>query len=92
MNRIFNATGQTVGEVIRVRRLARAREDLAETPPAGLGDRPPLGLRRPEPLHPQLQSPLRRLAARVPDSALAHVQAARFNYLAPRYKEPVTAR
>jgi AraC-like DNA-binding protein len=31
VNRIFNATGQTVGEVIRVRRLARAREDLAES-------------------------------------------------------------
>ncbi|MDT7580942.1 MAG: AraC family transcriptional regulator, positive regulator of tynA and feaB [Pseudonocardiales bacterium] len=31
VNRIFNATGQTVGEVIRVRRLARAREELAES-------------------------------------------------------------
>lgn len=31
VNRIFNATGQTVGEVVRVRRLARAREDLADT-------------------------------------------------------------
>lgn len=31
VNRIFNATGQTVGEVIRVRRLARAREDLTES-------------------------------------------------------------
>jgi AraC family transcriptional regulator, positive regulator of tynA and feaB len=31
VNRIFNATGQTVGEVIRVRRLARAREDLVES-------------------------------------------------------------
>ena len=31
MNRIFNATGQTVGEVIRVRRLARAREDLIDS-------------------------------------------------------------
>ncbi|WP_214369907.1 hypothetical protein [Pseudonocardia sp. H11422] len=28
VNRVFNATGQTVGEVVRVRRLARAREDL----------------------------------------------------------------
>ena len=28
VNRIFNATGQTVGEVIRVRRLARARDEL----------------------------------------------------------------
>ena len=31
VNRIFNATGQTVGEVIRVRRLARAREDLVDS-------------------------------------------------------------
>jgi AraC-like DNA-binding protein len=31
VNRIFNATGQTVGEVIRVRRLARAREDLTDS-------------------------------------------------------------
>lgn len=31
VNRIFNATGQTVGEVIRVRRLARARGELAES-------------------------------------------------------------
>ncbi len=31
VNRIFNATGQTVGEVVRVRRLARAREDLADS-------------------------------------------------------------
>ncbi|HLU60337.1 MAG TPA: helix-turn-helix domain-containing protein [Pseudonocardia sp.] len=31
VNRIFNATGQTVGEVIRVRRLARAREELSAT-------------------------------------------------------------
>jgi AraC-like DNA-binding protein len=31
VNRIFNATGQTVGEVIRVRRLARAREDLIDS-------------------------------------------------------------
>lgn len=31
VNRIFNATGQTVGEVVRVRRLARARDDLVET-------------------------------------------------------------
>ncbi len=30
VNRVFNATGQTVGEVIRLRRLARAREDLTE--------------------------------------------------------------
>ncbi|WP_300012612.1 helix-turn-helix domain-containing protein [Pseudonocardia sp.] len=29
VNRIFNATGETVSEVIRVRRLARARDDLA---------------------------------------------------------------
>lgn len=28
VNRVFNATGQTVGEVVRVRRLARAREEL----------------------------------------------------------------
>ncbi|MFC5995938.1 helix-turn-helix domain-containing protein [Pseudonocardia hispaniensis] len=31
VNRIFNATGQTVGEVVRVRRLARARKELAES-------------------------------------------------------------
>lgn len=31
VNRIFNATGQTVGEVVRVRRLARARQELAES-------------------------------------------------------------
>lgn len=31
VNRIFNATGQTVGEVIRVRRLARAREELTDS-------------------------------------------------------------
>jgi AraC-like DNA-binding protein len=31
VNRIFNATGQTVSEVIRVRRLARARDDLTKT-------------------------------------------------------------
>jgi AraC-like DNA-binding protein len=31
VNRIFNATGQTVSEVIRVRRLARAREELADS-------------------------------------------------------------
>lgn len=31
VNRIFNASGQTVGEVIRVRRLARAREDLTDS-------------------------------------------------------------
>ena len=31
VNRIFNAAGQTVGEVIRVRRLARAREELSES-------------------------------------------------------------
>jgi AraC-like DNA-binding protein len=31
VNRIFNADGQTVGEVIRVRRLARAREELSES-------------------------------------------------------------
>lgn len=31
VNRIFTASGQTVGEVIRVRRLARAREELAGT-------------------------------------------------------------
>jgi AraC family transcriptional activator of tynA and feaB len=31
VNRIFNATGQTVSEVIRVRRLARARDDLTRT-------------------------------------------------------------
>ncbi|MBC3193105.1 helix-turn-helix domain-containing protein [Pseudonocardia sp. C8] len=31
VNRIFNATGQTVNEVVRVRRLARAREELADT-------------------------------------------------------------
>jgi AraC-like DNA-binding protein len=31
VNRIFNAGGQTVGEVVRVRRLARAREELTET-------------------------------------------------------------
>lgn len=31
VNRVFNATGQTVGEVIRVRRLARAREELADS-------------------------------------------------------------
>lgn len=31
INRIFNATGQTVGEVIRIRRLARAREELTDS-------------------------------------------------------------
>ena len=31
VNRVFSATGQTVGDVVRVRRLARARIDLAET-------------------------------------------------------------
>jgi AraC family transcriptional activator of tynA and feaB len=31
VNRIFNATGETVGEVVRLRRLARAREELAGT-------------------------------------------------------------
>lgn len=31
VNRIFNATGQTVSEVIRVRRLARAREEVTES-------------------------------------------------------------
>jgi AraC family transcriptional regulator, positive regulator of tynA and feaB len=31
VNRIFNATGQTVSEVIRVRRLARARDELTKT-------------------------------------------------------------
>lgn len=31
VNRIFNATGETVSEVIRVRRLARARDDLTRT-------------------------------------------------------------
>ena len=31
VNRIFNASGQTVGEVARVRRLARARTELADT-------------------------------------------------------------
>lgn len=31
VNRIFNATGQTVGELIRIRRLARAREDLTDS-------------------------------------------------------------
>jgi AraC family transcriptional regulator, positive regulator of tynA and feaB len=31
VNRIFNATGQTVSEVIRVRRLARAREELTDS-------------------------------------------------------------
>ncbi len=30
VNRISNATGQTVGEVVRVRRLARAREELTD--------------------------------------------------------------
>jgi len=34
VNRIYNANGQTVGEVIRVRRLARARAELTD------GDRP----------------------------------------------------
>jgi AraC-like DNA-binding protein len=31
VNRIYNATGQTVGEVVRVRRLARARQELADS-------------------------------------------------------------
>jgi len=31
VNRVFNVSGQTVGEVIRVRRLARAREDLTDS-------------------------------------------------------------
>jgi AraC family transcriptional activator of tynA and feaB len=30
VNRVFSATGQTVGEVVRLRRLARAREDLTD--------------------------------------------------------------
>jgi AraC family transcriptional activator of tynA and feaB len=31
VNRVFSATGQTVGEVVRTRRLARAREDLTDS-------------------------------------------------------------
>jgi AraC family transcriptional activator of tynA and feaB len=31
VNRVFNATGQTVSEVVRVRRLARARDDLTKS-------------------------------------------------------------
>jgi AraC-like DNA-binding protein len=31
VNRVFSATGQTVGEVVRARRLARAREDLTDS-------------------------------------------------------------
>jgi AraC-like DNA-binding protein len=31
VNRVFSATGQTVGEVVRARRLARAREELTES-------------------------------------------------------------
>lgn len=31
VNRIFNATGETLSEVVRVRRLARAREELTDT-------------------------------------------------------------
>jgi AraC family transcriptional regulator, positive regulator of tynA and feaB len=31
VNRVFNATGQTVGEVVRTRRLARAREELTDS-------------------------------------------------------------
>lgn len=31
VNRIFNSTGDTIGEVIRIRRLARARGELTET-------------------------------------------------------------
>jgi AraC-like DNA-binding protein len=31
VNRVFSATGQTVGEVVRARRLARAREDLLDS-------------------------------------------------------------
>ena len=65
VNRIFNATGQTVGEVIRVRRLARAREDLADSA-LSVSTIAHRGLRRPEPLHPQLQSPLRLFASGVP--------------------------
>jgi AraC family transcriptional activator of tynA and feaB len=30
VNRTFSATGHTVGEVVRVRRLARAREELVD--------------------------------------------------------------
>jgi AraC-like DNA-binding protein len=30
VNRVFNASGQTVGEVVRVRRLARARDELTD--------------------------------------------------------------
>lgn len=30
MNRVFNATGQTVSEVVRVRRLARARDEVTD--------------------------------------------------------------
>lgn len=41
VNRVFNATGQTVGEVIRVRRLARAREELtdSDTPVSAIAHR-----------------------------------------------------
>jgi AraC-like DNA-binding protein len=41
VNRIFNATGQTVGEVIRIRRLARAREELtdSDTPVSAIAHR-----------------------------------------------------
>jgi AraC-like DNA-binding protein len=31
VNRVFSATGQTVGEVVRTRKLARAREDLTDS-------------------------------------------------------------
>jgi len=31
VNRVFHTTGQTVGEVVRMRRLARAREELTES-------------------------------------------------------------
>ena len=31
VNRVFSATGQTVGEVVRARRLARAREDVTDS-------------------------------------------------------------
>jgi len=65
INRAFNATGQTVGETIRIRRLARARNELAELrQPVGLSR--PSGFRRQQPLQPLLQSLLRHVTEGVP--------------------------
>ena len=87
VNRVFNATGQTVGEVIRVRRLARAREDLTEATALspsiahrwGFSDRATSAA---------ASKRTTALAARVPDGAGGDP----FNDLALRYKTPAPAR